>query len=257
MQDELGYATGRKGGSIVRYWRQGHWPFKSSDVEILARVIVQRGRADRAWLERFLDNANFPDANGLCDELFPNHRHQTLPASPTEIIGRDREAADLIERIRHNHIRLLTLTGAPGVGKTRLALHVAAELRLNGTFQDGIVFASLASIRDPERVLTAIASTIGLIADGEPPLKTRLVSFLRERDLLLVLDNFEQVIVAAPLAADLLASAPRLRILVTSREPLHIYGEYENPVLPLALGHFDQPASLEVIAQVPAVQTVC
>src|SRR5512143_1789226 len=91
VQDELGYAVGRHGSSVIRYWRQGHSPSKPSDVETLARAVVQRGRVGRWWLERFLFSANFPDAVGVCDELFPNHRYQHLPSPPTELIGRERE----------------------------------------------------------------------------------------------------------------------------------------------------------------------
>ena len=252
VEDELGYAVKRNGCSAIRYWRQGHLPSKSADVETLARAIVQRGRVDRTWLERFLRSANHPNLTGICDELFPNYRHQHLPSPLTELIGRDREVADLCERFQSRRVRLLTLTGAPGVGKTRLALHLAAEL--NQTFKGGVVFAPLASIRDPELVMMAIARAAGLMDDDGPSLKARLVSVLQERELLLVLDNFEQVIAAAPHVADLLASAPCLKVLVTSREPLHIYGEHENPVLPLALAESDQPANLETISRVPAVQ---
>jgi predicted ATPase len=252
IEDELGYAVKRSGCTAIRYWRQGHWPSKPADVETLARAIVQRGRVDRTWLERFLRSANYPNLAGLCDELYANHHPQHLPSPPTGLIGRDREVADIVKHFRSNHVRLLTLTGAPGVGKTRLALHLAEEL--SQTFGDGVVFAPLASIRDPELVLLAIAGAVGLMEGDGPSLKARLVSFLQERELLLVLDNFEQVIAAAPHVAELLSAAPHLKILVTSREPLHIDGEYENPVLPLALAEPDQPARLEIIARVPAVQ---
>jgi len=252
VEDELGYAVKRNGCSAIRYWRQGHLPAKSSDVEVLARVIVQRGHVDRTWLERFLHSANYPNPSGLCSDLFPDHRHQHLPSPPTALIGRDREVAALIERLRNSRVRLLTLTGAPGVGKTRLALHLGTELRR--VFEHGVVFVSLASIRDPELVMMAIARAVGLTDDDGPALKDRLINFLQEREMLLVLDNFEQVIAAAPCAADLLATAPRLKILVTSREPLHIYGEYENPVLPLAVAAPDPAVTLEIISRVPAVQ---
>jgi predicted ATPase len=252
IEDELGYAVKRDGSTAIHYWRQGHWPSKPADVETLARAIVQRGRVDRTWLERFLCSANYPNLAGLCDELYSNHHPQHLPSPPTALIGRDREVADIVKHFRSNHVRLLTLTGAPGVGKTRLALHLAKEL--SQKFGDGVVFAPLASIRDPELVLIAIAGAVGLMEGDGPSLKARLVSFLQERELLLVLDNFEQVIAAAPHVAELLSAAPHLKILVTSREPLHIYGEYENPVLPLALAEPDQSAHLEIIARVPAVQ---
>lgn len=252
IEDELGYAVKRNGGTAIHYWRHGHYPSQPADVETLARAIVQRGKVDRAWLDRFLRSANYPNPTGLADELYPYHRRQQLPAPPTMLIGRDREVADVVKRFRSNAVRLLTLTGAPGVGKTRLALHIAAEL--SQMFRDGVVFVSLVSIRDPELVLNAIAGAVGLLDDEGPPLKARLVGFLQERELLLALDNFEQVIAAAPHVAELLSAAPRLKILVTSREPLHIYGEHENPVLPFALSETDQQADLEIISRLPAVQ---
>src|SRR5512143_1203857 len=163
VQDELGYAAGRNGSSDIRYWRQGQWPKNPSDVETVARAIVQRGRVGRVWLERFLLSANYPNAVGLCDELFPSHRHQHLPSPPTELIGRERETTDLVERLQNGHARLLTLTGSPGVGKTRLALHLAAALRL--TFEEGVMFVPLDSNRDPELVVSVIAGAIGLLND--------------------------------------------------------------------------------------------
>ncbi len=252
VQDELGYAAGRNGSSVIRYWRQGHLPSKPSDVESLARAIVQRGRVDRAWLERFLYSASFPNAAGLCDDLFPSHRHQHLPSPPTELIGREREATDLMERLQNSHTRLLTLTGSPGVGKTRLALHLASVL--HPTFEGGVVFASLDSTRDPELVVSVIASAIGLMDGNGQSLKARLIGSLQDRELLLILDNFEHVIAAAPYVAELLSGAPHLKVLVTSREPLHIYGEHEYFVQPLQLPAAGEPIRMQAFSRVPSVQ---
>jgi predicted ATPase/DNA-binding SARP family transcriptional activator len=152
-----------------------------------------------------------------------------LPAAVTSFVGREREMADIRRLLGRN--RLLTLTGAAGSGKTRLALEVAHGM-LDG-FPDGVFFVDLAPIRDPDLVLSAIAQTVGVREAGDQPLRETLAGYLRERQLLLVLDNFEQVIPAALVLAQLLAAAPRLKVIVTSRESLRLRGEQEIPVLPL------------------------
>ena len=252
VEDELGYAVGRRGSSAIRYWRQGHRPPDSSIVEVLAREIVQRGRVGRSWLERFLRSGDYTDLHTLCNELFPHHRAQYLPTPPTALIGRERDVTTVLARLTDDHVRLLTLTGAPGVGKTRLALQVAAEVR--HTFADGLAFVQLSSIREPALLLMAVANTLGIIENDDQTLRARLLAFLQDRNLLLVLDNFEQVIVAAPGVAELLSGAPQVKVLVTSREPLHIYGEHEYGVQPLTLPTADEYARPEVLARVPAVQ---
>jgi predicted ATPase/class 3 adenylate cyclase len=147
-----------------------------------------------------------------------------LPVQPTPLIGRERELDELLEMIRSH--RLVTLTGPGGVGKTRLALQAAAELV--DEFPDGVWFVSLASLRDPELVTATIAETIG----GRP--HETLEERLERRQTLLLLDNFEQLLDAAPQLATLLQQADGLKLLVTSRAPLHLTGERELPVPPLA-----------------------
>ena len=136
-------------------------------------------------------------------------------------------------------VRLLTLTGTGGVGKTRLGLAVASALL--DAFVDGVYFVALAPISDAERVLPTIAQALGLREAGDQPLLEQLQAALQERHLLLLLDNFEQVLAAAPALADLLACCPQLHLLVTSRAALHLSGEYEFIVPPLVvpdLAHF-------------------
>src|SRR5205085_10623500 len=130
-------------------------------------------------------------------------------------------------------VRLLTLTGPGGVGKTRLGLQVAAELVEE--FTDGVHFVDLAPIRDSSLVTTAIATTMGVRESGGLTLLERLQDHLHGKHMLLLLDNFEQVIDAAPLVAQLLAATSQLKVLITSRERLHLRGEQEVAVLPLAL----------------------
>ena len=141
--------------------------------------------------------------------------------------------------------RLVTLTGPGGTGKTRLAIEVAAELA--DQFEDGVAFVDLAPVVDPDRLASTIAAAVG-VADSGERLLDDLKRFLQPRALLLLLDNFEQIVTAAPLVADLLAACPRLTVLVTSRAALQVRGEYELEVPPLAipdLEHLVSAASLQ------------
>jgi len=148
-------------------------------------------------------------------------------------------------------VRLLTLTGTGGVGKTRLALQVASQVQAD--FRDGVCFVSLAPIRDADLVLPTLSQALGLPASSKrPPLDT-LQAALRERHLLLLLDNFEQVVSAAPSLVDLLVACPRLKIFVTSRAVLHVRGEREFPIIPLALPDPDHLPDSEIMAQYGAV----
>jgi len=166
---------------------------------------------------------SFPALKTL--DLTPNN----LPPQLTTFVGRAEVdgAASLLDRTR-----LLTLTGPGGTGKTRLSLALAGDCV--DRFPDGTWFVPLASVTDPELVASAMASSIGLLAPQRPPIE-RVKDHLRERKALLVLDNFEQVVAGAPIVADLLRSAPRLTVIVSSRAPLRISGEQEFPVPPLSL----------------------
>jgi predicted ATPase/transcriptional regulator with XRE-family HTH domain len=157
--------------------------------------------------------------------------HWPAPRSP--LVGREREAAALLERLLHDDVSLLTLTGPPGVGKTRLALQVAANA--SGLFAAGACFVALAPLSDSSLVAAAIAQTLGVKETRALSLADSLVSYLRSKHILLLLDNFEHVIGAAPLISELLAAAPRLKVLVTSRAGLRISAEHEFPLAPLGL----------------------
>jgi predicted ATPase/class 3 adenylate cyclase len=189
-------------------------------------------------------------ASGLVSDFPPlvslDARPHNLPVQTTSLVGRDQEAARIRALLLLDDLRLLTLTGPGGSGKTRLAIHVGADLLDH--FEDGVFFVDLAPLSDPSLVVSTIASVLGLANTGERLLDD-VKRLLQARSLLVVLDNFEQILAGASVVVELLTSSTQSKVLVTSRAPLQVRGEHELQVPPL-----EAPTLASITHRVPSAE---
>ncbi len=190
--------------------------------------------------------ADFPPLKTL------DSRPNNLPVQLTPLIGREKEGAAVQNLLQREDVRLVTLTGPGGMGKTRMGLQVAADL--SDLFPDGVYFVNLAPLSDPTLVVSTIAQTLDLKETGDQPLLDLLKGYLRDKQLLLLLDNFEQVVSAALQVVDLLAACLKLKVIVTSRAVLHVRGEQEFPIPPLAVPDPKRLPDLVTLSHYEAVE---
>jgi predicted ATPase/DNA-binding CsgD family transcriptional regulator/tetratricopeptide (TPR) repeat protein len=196
----------------------------------------------------------FPSPPSLPSTSSPEYRQPTphyFPPQLTPVVGREQEIAEVHSLLHKTRARLITLTGTGGIGKTSLAIRIATTLQ--DDFIDGIYFVSLASINDPLLVIPTIVQTLGIQENENQSSLDTLKKALQEKHMLLLLDNFEQVIMAAPHLPDLLSACPHMILLVTSRTILRVHGEYDFPVPPLALPDLARLPDCEALAQYASI----
>jgi predicted ATPase/transcriptional regulator with XRE-family HTH domain len=222
----------------------------------LAACALDVPDADHA---AFITFARTPNATARVDAFkesisisTPPAKRYHLPAPLTGLIGRERDAQAACELILKPHVRLITLTGPPGTGKTRLALAMAEQLETH--FRDGVCFVPLAPISDPTLVVSTIAQALDIRESSGKELLAVVREFLRDKQLLIVLDNFEQIVSAAPLVTDLLNAARAVKAIVTSRAILQVYGEHEFPVPPLELANIHRLPPLTALERYTAIE---
>ncbi len=189
---------------------------------------------DPAWAARLLELAVEGSQADLASKTEPDPHPRlgaALPVSLTPLLGRESESAALFQMLTSTEVRLVTLIGPPGVGKTRLSLHIAEQLAAH--FSDGAIFVDLMPVLEVEQVIPALAAALGTLETDEIQMFEGVKAALRDRNVLVVMDNFEQVLDAAPQVVSLLGAAPLVKILATSREALRVRGEQEFPLGPL------------------------
>ena len=254
------YAAAGDRAAVERQWQQCVTALERElDVEPLPETYavfqaVRDGRnppvAQRSGPRLELHRADTQAAADAAPALdTPDRQRSTLPLAPNRLIGRKREVA-AVSRMLAGGARLVRLTGPGGVGKTRLAIEIGHALRVH--YADGVVWAALAPLHDASSVADAIAHACALPPDGNTPI-SGLRAWLRDKHVLLVIDNFEHLLPAAPLLAELLAAGERVQMVVTSRARLNLQGEHSLSIAPLPLPRLDALPPEAALAEQPAV----
>jgi len=245
------------------------WPeaFVTDDSLVQCMVELRRALNDRAQeilktvprrgyiFTAAVTTGTGPSASASADLPQVVRGDHRLPVARTPLVGRERELEAVQQLLRDPAVRLVTLTGAGGSGKTRLGLELCHELL--GVFRRHVFFVALGSISDPAMVPAAIAESVGIREAGGRPFTALLKEYLRDCEpatVLLLLDNMEHILAATPLVVELIESSRSLKVLVTSRSPLRVYGEYELPVPPLTLPDARQMNSLPALEENPAIR---
>jgi predicted ATPase/transcriptional regulator with XRE-family HTH domain len=212
--------------------------------------FARNGESEQAW-DAFNAGLNAAPNAAVTASAAQAPAYNNLPAQFTELVGRERELKAIARLLHQPAIRLLTLVGTPGTGKTRLACEVASAVWQD--FEHGACVVWLAGVADASDVPNAIAQALGLNLGEDAHMAEKLQLHLRDKRMLLLLDNFEHVLPAAPLVGALLGAAPGLKVMVTSREPLNMTGEREYSTLPLVLPDVNHLPDLDALAALPAV----
>jgi predicted ATPase/DNA-binding XRE family transcriptional regulator len=229
-------------------------------VSAIKKIETDQRRPSQQLVERLADALSLPLSDRAlflqlgrtaADAAPPSLAPSNLPTPQTSFIGREQETALLRALLRDDVVHLLTLTGPGGVGKTRLAIQVAADLR--SAFPHGVWFVALADLRDPSDIVITVARALGVKPSGNESLRDQLQAHLSRKQALLILDNFEHLVAATPLLSALVAAAPQLKLLVTSRTVLNLTEEHEVIVAPLPVPHSTRHPSVPVLAQYPAI----
>ncbi|MGD9091963.1 MAG: adenylate/guanylate cyclase domain-containing protein, partial [Anaerolineales bacterium] len=228
-------------------------PQAFSPLKSMTTLMPEIGQeSERAMRATFLAQ-QVGDAPSDTQESPEFTQKNNLPAQVSSFIGRQREISEVKQLL--SATRLLTLSGPPGTGKTRLALQVASQALHQ--FEDGVYFVELAPIRDPQFVTRTISQVFDIGEAGSGSLVENLKYYLRDKILLLVLDNYEQIIETAPLVGDLLSASPGLKVLVTSRQVLQVYGEQEYQVPPLSVPDLERSIEFDALSRYEAVELFC